>query len=267
MEQHLGLRNLFKRGAKAGYERVRQIADETYGIREQNAAAAGQLNGSQFWIERGEHARRRKHLRTGDRVEERAFACVGVTDECDGGHGNGLAALALLAADASDRFKIALELIDAALNASAIGFELGFAGPASADAAAELRHGFAAASEARQHVFELGQLHLELALARARVAGKNVEDELGAVEDAAGESRFKVAQLRGRKIAIEDNEIGAGGSNDGGDLFDFSGADESGGIGARAALNELGDGLAACAQEQLTKLGERFFGVEAARNR
>ena len=262
VEEHLGLRNLFERGAKAGDQRVRQIADEADRVRQQNAAAAGQLNGPQFRIERGEHARRRKHLRAGDRVEQRAFAGVGVADECDGGHGNRLAALALLAAHAAHRVKIALELIDAALNAAAIGFELGFAGPASADAAAELRHGFAAAGEPRQHVFKLSELHLELALARAGVARKDVEDELRAIEDATGQRGFKVAQLRGRKIAIEDNEIGVGGSNDSGDLFHFAGTDEGGGIGARAALNEFGSHLAAGAQEQFAKFGERFFGAK-----
>ena len=172
-------------------------------------------------------------------VEERTFAGVGVADESDSGDGNGFATLALLTAGAADGFKGELEVIDAALNAAAIGFELGFAGPASADAAAELRHGFAAAGEARQHVFELGELDLQLAFAGARVAGKDVEDELGAIEDAARQSGFKVAQLRGREVVIEENEVGVGGSGDGGDLLDFAGADERGGIGARAALDEL----------------------------
>ena len=165
-------------------------------------------------------------------------------------------------AHAAHGFEIELELIDAALNAAAIGFELGFAGSAGADAAAQLRHGFAAAGEARQHVFELRQLHLQLALAGAGVAGEDVEDQLRAIEHAAGQSGFKVAQLRGREVVIEEDEIGVGGSRDAGDLLHFAGADERGGIGARAALEQLGSNLAAGAQEQLAKLGERFLGVE-----
>ena len=77
-------------------------------------------------------------MRAGDCVEEGAFAGVGVADESDCGNGYGFAALALLAANAADGFKRELEVIDAALNLAAIGFELGFAGPASADAATEL---------------------------------------------------------------------------------------------------------------------------------
>jgi hypothetical protein len=112
----------------------------------------------------------------------------------------------------------------------------------------------------------LSELDLELALASASVAGEDVEDELGAVEDATGQRGFEVAQLRGRKVVIEENEIGVGGGDDGCDLLDFAGADECGGIGARAALNEFGSDLATGAQEQLAKLGERFFGIEAGRN-
>jgi hypothetical protein len=80
------------------------------------------------------------------------------------------------------------------------------------------------------------------------VTGKNVKDELRAIENATRKGRFKVAQLRRRKVVIEDNKIGVGGSNDSGDLFHFAGTDESGGIGAGAALDEFGSYLAAGAQ-------------------
>ena len=136
MKQQLGLRDLFERGAEAGDERVRQVADEADRVGQENAAAAGQLDGAQFGIERGEHARRRENMRAGERIEERALAGVGVADEGDRGHGNRFAALALLAAHAADGFEIDFELVDAALDAAAIGFELGFAGSAGTDAAA-----------------------------------------------------------------------------------------------------------------------------------
>ena len=74
------------------------------------------------------------------------------------------------------------------LDAAAVGFKLGFAGAAGADAAAQLRHGFAAAGEARKHVFELRELNLQLALARAGVAGKDVEDQAAAVDHLAADS-------------------------------------------------------------------------------
>ena len=136
-----------------------------------------------------------------------------------------------------------LELVDAALNAAAVGFELGFAGAAGADAAAQLRHGFALAGEARQHVLELRQFHLQLALAGAGVAGKDVENQLRAVEHAAGQGGLKVAQLGGREIVVEEDQIGLGGGGDAGDLLHFAGADERGRIGPGAALHQLGGHL------------------------
>jgi len=60
-----------------------------------------------------------------------------------------------------------------------------------------LRHHLAAAGEARELVFELCELDLELTLASAGVAGEDVEDKLRAVDDAAWKSRFEVAKLRG----------------------------------------------------------------------
>ena len=200
-------------------------------------------------------------------VEERAFARVGVADQGDRGHGNGLAALALLAAHAAHGFQIALELIDAALDATAVGFELRLAGSAGADAAAQLRHGFAAPGQPRQHVFKLRQLHLQLALAGARVAGKDVEDQLRPVEHAARQRGLKVAQLRGCKVVVEENQVGVGGCGDAGNLLHLAGTDERCGIGARAALQHLGGNLPARAQQQFAKFGERFLGIETGEPR
>jgi len=197
VDEYLGLRDLFECGAEAGDEGVGQVADEANGVGEKDTAAAGQLDGAKFGIERGEHARGREHLRAGDGVEEGAFAGVGVANQGDGGHGNSLAALALLAAHTANGFEVELELIDAALDAAAICFKLCFARAAGADAAAKLRHGFAAASEAREHVFELREFDLQLALAGAGVAGEDIEDELRAIEDAAWQRGLEVAQLRG----------------------------------------------------------------------
>ena len=228
-------------------------------------ASAGQFNGAQLGIERGEHARRLQNVRAGEAIEQRALAGVGVADQRNGGHRHRLAALALLPAHAPHRFEIELELVDAALNPAAIGFKLRFAGSAGADAAAQLRHGFAASGQPRQHVLKLRQLHLQLAFARARVAGKDVEDQLRSVEHAAGKRRLKVAQLRGRQIVVEEHQVGFGGGCYAGNLFHLAGADQRGRIGPGAALHQLGGNFAAGARHQFAKLRQRFFRIESGR--
>jgi len=87
VEQHLGLRHFFERGAEAGDQGVGQVADEADGVREEDLAAAGQLEGAEFGIESGKHARGCEDPGAGERVEERALAGVGVSDQGDGGDG------------------------------------------------------------------------------------------------------------------------------------------------------------------------------------
>ncbi len=131
-------------------------------------------------------------------------------------------------------------MVDAALNLPPVGFQLGFAGAAGADAAAQLRHGLALAGEPRQHVLKLRQLHLQLALAGAGVAGKDVQNQLRAVQHPAGQRGLKVAQLGGRQVVVEEHQVGLGGGGDSGDLLHLAGADQRGRIGPGAALHQLG---------------------------
>ncbi len=154
-------------------------------------------------------------------------------------------------------------MIDAPLNLAAVGFELRFTGSAGADAAAELRHGFAPAREPRQHVFELCQLHLQLAFAGARMARKNVEDQLRAVQHAAWQSGLKVAQLRRREVVIEQHQVRFGRSGDSGNLFHFPGSDKRRRIGPWTPLEQFSRDFGACAGDKLAKLRQRFLDTES----
>jgi hypothetical protein len=111
---------------------------------------------------------------------------------------------------------------------------------------------------------ELRQLDLELAFPRARVAGEDIEDELGAVEHPAGERGFEVAQLGGAQVVVEEDEIGPHRGGDAGNLFYLAGADQRGRIGTGTTLQQLGGHTATGAGHELTELGERLFGIEPA---
>ena len=108
-------------------------------------------------------------------------------------------------------------MVDAPLDLAAVGFQLGFARAARADAAAQLRHRFALAAQPRQHVLQLRQLHLQLAFAGAGVAGKDVQNQLRPVQHAAGQRSLQVAQLRRRKVVVEEHQVGLGGGGDAGE--------------------------------------------------
>ena len=149
-------------------------------------------------IEGGEHALAFQHTGVGQCIEQRRLAGIGIADEGDGSDRRGFAAPALLPADAADIFQLLLDMANAAIDLAAIGFQLSFARAAGADAAAQLRHLHAASCQSRQQVLQLRQFHLELAFAGAGVAGEDVEDKLGAVEDAGIQFALQVALLRGR---------------------------------------------------------------------
>jgi hypothetical protein len=169
----------------------------------------------------------------------------------------------LLSADAPHPFEIDFELIDSTLDSAPIRFELRFAWSASSDAAAKLRHGFASPGKTGQHVLKLRQFHLELPFPCAGVPGKNVEDELRAIEDTARQSRLKIAKLRGRKVVIEEHQVGAGRRRHSGNLFNFACTNQCCGIRSRATLQKLGCHVSSRAPHQLAKLGQGFFGIEA----
>ena len=170
---------------KAAIRSGGQIAQKTYGVGKQRAAARGQADGANGGIERGEHFRGGEDVGMGERVEERGFSGVGVTDQRDHAERDGLAGAAARGALAANCFDGLLDFADAVADAAAVGFEFLFARAAGADAAAEARKLFAASGEPRQQVIQLREFDLQLAFAGARVAGKNIEDELRAVNDAA----------------------------------------------------------------------------------
>jgi hypothetical protein len=196
-------------------------------------------------------------------IEQRALAGIGITHQCHCGHRYGFATLPLLSPNALYRVEIDLELIDPALNFAAVCLKLRLARPSRSDAAAQLRHGFAASGKARQHVFELRQLHLQLAFARSCVARKDIKDQLGAIEHTALKRTFKVAQLGRAQIVIEEHEVGASRTNDAGDFLHFARANQGCRIGPGAALHDLRGNLSAGASHQLTKLRKRFVRVQS----
>ena len=233
---------------------MRQVADEAHRVRQQHLSAARKLNRAELGIERSEHARGLEDACTRNRVEQCAFPGVGIAHEGNGGDRDRFATPALLGADAPDGLQFAAQLQHAALNAAPIRLELCFTGSARADAAAELGHSFAAAGQPGQHVFELRQFYLELAFARSRMAGENIQDELGAVDDPAGQRVLQVAQLGWAQIVVDDGNICLRRSRDPGDLFHFAAAHERRRVGFGTMLHNLGRNAGPGADDQLAEL-------------
>jgi hypothetical protein len=112
------------------------------------------------------------------------------------------------------------------------------------------------ASEPRQRVVELRDLHLYPRLPRARAPGEYVEDELRAVDDVDFEDFLDVARLRGSEVVVEYDEVRAAVVNLPGELVDLALADEGRAVDAGAGLQRPPDDLRAGAAGEELELGE-----------
>jgi hypothetical protein len=117
--------------------------------------------------------------------------------------------------------------------------------------------------EARPHVLELRQLHLQLGFAAAGMAREDVEDELGAVDDVEVEDLFQIARLRRRQRVVEDHEVGAVVAAKRPQLVDLALADERAHVRFAALLHEVRDGLGTGRARQQLELGQMLVGALA----
>ena len=188
-------------------------------------------------------------VRVGEAVEERGFARVGVAHEADRRHRVLLAAPPLRAAHAAHVRELLLQLLDLAADVPPVALELGLAGAARADRARAARCGLPHevrphAGQARQQVFILRQLDLQLALARAGALGEDVEDQPRAVEHLDAELLGEHAHLRGAQFVVEDREVAVVALDDLPELAHLAVADEAARIGRGPLLDQHGRGLA-----------------------
>ena len=105
-------------------------------------------------------------------------------------------------------------------------------------------------------MLELGQLDLQLAFGALRALRKNVEDEARAIDDAAVEGALQIALLRTGKRVVEDDEVGAGGATQCGDLGDLAAAGKKRRVGFRAAGGDYARNFGPCRSRQRLELRE-----------
>ena len=195
-------------------------------------------------------------LGTGERVEQRRLAGVGVADERDRRQRGALALGALHGARALDVLEAALERGDAVAREAAVGLDLRLAGAPRADSAAEALEVGPQPAHAREVVFELGQLDLQLALGAVRMRGEDVEDHGRAVDDGQADGLLQVALLARGQLVVAGDQVGVGGARSGLCLGDLAGAEVGVRVRRFAALDHLADDAHAGGAQQLGQLGE-----------
>ena len=163
-----------------------------------------------------------------------------------------------LAANGLDRI---LDFSDAVANAALIGLQFLFAGTARADAAAEPGKFDALAGEARHQVVELGKLDLEMSFASARTPRKNIQDELGAVNNPAFRDALDIAELNRGKIVIHYDERRTAHLRLDFYFLELAAAHQSGGIQRFTGLQQRSDDHGPIAGGQFLEFAQGFHGA------
>src|SRR5207247_6914806 len=187
----------------------------------------------------------------GQRVQKRRFARVRVTGERDDGRLRAPSRLALGLAPALEVLEPPPKLPNAASCQSPVGLELRLARAAGPDPAAQALEVLPHPSHPRKVVLELGQLDLELALGALRMLGEDVEDELGAIDDAELQLVLEAALLARIEVVVHQQRFRIDPGQGLFQLDELPLADVRARVRRRTAPNELSDRLDSRGSEQL----------------
>ena len=212
-------------------------------------------------VERLEQPILDRHLGARQRVQQRRLPGVRVAGE---GDGRNFGAPPL----ASARFTLPFEILEALLEQrdppprqSPVRLQLRLARASRSDAAAESLEVLPHAAHARQVVFELRQLDLQLPFRGDCVLGKDVEDQLRPVDDPNAELVLEEALLRRLELVVDEQALGRRGAEALLQLVQLAATDVRHPRRPRTALDDLSDRLDACRACKLAYFGELVVGV------
>ena len=173
--------------------------------------------------------------------KQRGLAGVGVAGERDRRQRGALALGAHHGARAAHVLQTPAQRSDAVAREAAVGLDLALPRSARADPAAEALEVAPQAAHAREVVFELGQLDLQLALGAGGVRGEDVEDHRRAVDDGEAELLLEVALLAWGELVVAGDHVRVARLCGGLRLGDLAGPEVGVGMGLLATLYELPD--------------------------
>ena len=111
-------------------------------------------------------------------------------------------------------------------------------------------------AHAREVVLELCQLDLELALGAAGVAGEDVEDDRGAVDDRDAELGLERSLLARRELVVAGDHVGIERGGELLELLELAGPQIAVGVRMVAALDQVPDDRDARGAQQLAELDQ-----------
>ena len=190
-------------------------------------AAAGQPQLAHGGVEGLEHLVLGGDLGARHPIEQRGLAGVGVAHQRHHRDRHAAAAGAVQGARLDHHRQLLADGGDALVDEAPVGLDLRLAGAAEkAETAALALQVGPRANEPALLVGELGQLHLQPALAGAGTLAEDLQDQAGAVEHLAAPGLLKVALLHRAQGVVDDGERRLALADQGGELRHLAGAEQ-----------------------------------------
>ena len=241
---------------------VRQPADETNRIAEQQLSSLAEVAHAGAGVECGKKLVVGQNVGAGERIHERGLAGISIADET--GSDFVAAGLHLARAALLDVPDVAFEVADPLAHQPAVGLDLAFARPAHADAALDPLEMGPHVAQPRKGVLELREFNLVARHRGARAARKDVKDQFGAINDLAVRFLFEGSHLCRAQVNVHDDDVGVALAAEPRKLFDLALAQEGGrmrhaaALGAAAMLDALANHHGACGCGQAAKFFQRI---------
>ena len=182
VEQNIRVRQLLQRRLERGHQMVRQLADKSDRVGQQNLLRVRDAQFARRRVERVKQPVIGLNPRAGQRIEQCGFSRVGISHNRHQRQFRLFALSTLNRPHLTDGFQIASQFVNAPSDVTAVALELGLTRSARADAAALTGQHLAHAGKPRENVLILRQLHLQFALAGAGALSENIQNQCAPVE-------------------------------------------------------------------------------------
>ena len=115
------------------------------------------------------------------------------------------------------------------------------------------------ARQPRQHVFKLRQFYLQTTFRGSCTAGKDIQNQLRAVNHANASRRFQIALLRGRQFVVNNDDPGFSRLGHFFQFGNFAAAQQRGRSGFRTYLKQLRNNFRTSRRRQFRQFAKRLF--------